>query len=207
MVVVQTISADSRQIPKKKEITADRKYNDLVYAWLQTHSEWDQTKGHGRYVLKKVVNFSNMAADTGICRQTISSRFKDLIKMGLVIDNAEEKRYDLVLLEKEAAMLIDRHTLDILISAMNSDAITTYVYLYSRYYANGCKPFDFHMEQLKSMTGHSTTNRDTTSKKFFNILVVLQKLGLIYFEYRTTGADGNIKSNYSVTWMTNKLST
>lgn len=66
--------------------------------------------------------------------------------MGLLSLNNETGRYELVILEKDAAMLIDRHTLDILVSAMNTYAITTYVYLYSRYYANSFKPFDFYME-------------------------------------------------------------
>lgn len=202
--MTQTISKDSRQIPKKKDLTSDKKYNDLVYGWLQAHSEWDQVQGHKRWLDKRVVNFSKIADDTGICRQTVSTKVKNLISMGLLSLNNETGRYELVILEKDAAMLIDRHTLDILVSAMNTYAITTYVYLYSRYYANSFKPFDFYMEQLKAMVNLSGDNRGT-NEKFSNILIVLQKLGLLKYEYKTAGADGNIKSNYRITWMTNKL--
>ena len=66
--------------------------------------------------------------------------------MGLLSYNEELKRYELILLEKDAAMLIEKHTLEMLVSAMNQCAITIYVYLYSRYYANNYQPFDFYME-------------------------------------------------------------
>lgn len=199
-----TIAADSRQIPRKKEITAQSNYNDLIYGWFQANSEWDQVQGHCRWVAKSKVKYSAMEKEIGICRQTISTKVKNLMKMGLLTYNEELKRYELVLLEKDAAMLIEKHTLELLVAAMNQCAITTYVYLYSRYYANQCKPFDFQMEQLKVMCGMSPDNRSNT--KFVNILEVLQKLGLLQYTYITSGTEAHeIKSNYRITWMTNRL--
>lgn len=204
--MLQTIPIDSRQIPKKKEVTANKNYNDLVYGWLQAHSEWDNVKGHCRTISKKAVKFSSIAKDTGLCRQTVSSKFKSLINLGLVTENQENNEvYNLVILEKDAAMLIDRETLEVLISAMNTDAITTYVYLYSRYYANGCKGYEFQLEHLKEMVGLSAENRGSTSKKFQNILVALEQLGLLEYEYKTCGTENGIKSKYRVISMQNKF--
>ena len=53
------IKKDSRQVPKVKEITANKKYYDILYAWLQCVSIYDERTGE-RTVGKKEINFSNL---------------------------------------------------------------------------------------------------------------------------------------------------
>ena len=108
--------------------------------------------------------------------------------------------YEIVILDKDVAFLIENRTLEILVSAMNQNAITCYVYLYCRYCANKCKPFKFYMDQLRAMTGMSTSNRDNNT--FKNILLVLQKLELLKFSLVN---DGDVRTVYQIDWMTNKI--
>ena len=57
-LLVALNQVESRQIPKVKQIISDKKYNDILYSYLQQVSDWDGVIGHPRYVDKKVVNFS-----------------------------------------------------------------------------------------------------------------------------------------------------
>ena len=51
------IQPNSRQIPKSKEICANKKYNDILYAYLQNESVMEKISGK-RFFSKKAVNFS-----------------------------------------------------------------------------------------------------------------------------------------------------
>jgi hypothetical protein len=55
-----TISKNSRQIPKIKEITADPNYFDRLYTHLQIVSKLDQETGV-RTIAKKDIKFTELA--------------------------------------------------------------------------------------------------------------------------------------------------
>ena len=52
------IQSNSRQVPKAKNICSNKKYYDILYAYLQCISERDETGV--RYFLKKDINFSKL---------------------------------------------------------------------------------------------------------------------------------------------------
>lgn len=171
---------DKRQIPKDKEYIANNKYKDIVYAYLQVISDWDGVKGHCRTIPKKRIKWSRLETEIGITRQTVKKYFEQLKELGLILENGEF--YELVILPQNVAMLIPYKTLRIMVNALNDRAISAYTYLYSRYYANGEKEFEFSYIQIKSALGVSTTSKGN-NYIVQDILLVLEKLGLI--EYKT----------------------
>ena len=53
------IQPNSRQIPKSKNICSNKKYYDILYAYLQCISERDSDTNK-RYFYKKDINFSKL---------------------------------------------------------------------------------------------------------------------------------------------------
>lgn len=198
-----TIKSNSRQIPDSKAICADKKYYDILYGWLQQVSEYDDGI---RYVDTKKVNFSQLSKTFGLSRQTVSTKMKNLEKMGLVTKNEMKKRYELLILDPNVAALIPYNTLKLLVDTLSENSISSYVYLLSRYVANNERPYQFTLMQVKSYIGISTATK-SNDEIITNILFVLQKIGLIkYSMTEAPGSEfGNIKTIYQIDWMTNDV--
>lgn len=175
-------------MPKKKEYTANKAYSDIVYAWLQVNSEWDGIKGHVRTIPKSRVKYVDMADELGLSRQTVSVRFKKLLDtdggIGLIHFNQATNKYELSLLPAEMAQLIEKDTLRRMVSALNENAISVYIYLFSRYCANQYKEFVFTMDQIKNAINISTKTR-SNNYIITDILDVLQQLELLEYEVVT----------------------
>ena len=73
-------------------------------------------------------------------RRTIAKYFNHLIEKGLITDNGDDYYY-LELLPNDEANLIEYNTLSIMMNTMQRHCINIYIYLFNRYYANGCEPF------------------------------------------------------------------
>lgn len=198
-----TIKSNSRQIPDSKAICADKKYYDILYGWLQQVSEYDEGI---RYVDTKKVNFSQLSKTFGLSRQTVSTKMKNLEKMGLVTKNEMKKRYELLILDPNVAALIPYNTLKLLVDTLSENSISSYVYLLSRYVANNERPYQFTLMQVKSYIGISTATK-SNDEIITNILFVLQKIGLIkYSMTEAPGSEfGNVKTIYQIDWMTNDV--
>lgn len=198
-----TIKSNSRQIPDSKAICADKKYYDILYGWLQQVSEYDDGI---RYVDTKKVNFSQLSKTFGLSRQTVSTKMKNLEKMGLVTKNEMKKRYELLILDPNVAALIPYNTLKLLVDTLSENSISSYVYLLSRYVANNERPYQFTLMQVKSYIGISTATK-SNDEIITNILFVLQKIGLIkYSMTEAPGSEfGNVKTIYQIDWMTNDV--
>lgn len=198
------LQTNSRQIPKIQEICADKRYSDVLYTYLQSISIRD---GAIRSVSKDEVNFSKLAAKFNLSRQTVSKKMKMLTETGLISFNDKKKIYELNLLENYQAALIPYETVKLLTDSLSEHAISTYVYLLNRYYAEQ-KPYVFTYEQIKKFIGISTATRsndDTIS----NILFVLQKIGLIKYSMKAQTQEDtsfkNIKTIYQIEWVVNKV--
>lgn len=176
------IEKDSRQVPKVKDIMADVKYCDILYCYFQNLSKWDGIIGHPRTFTKKEKNFSKISAELKISRQTISKKFNNLLELGL-IKETNNNNYELVILDADIASLIPVETLKVLVSALNENAISIYVYLLNRFVANKEQEFMFTKSQLKAMLGFSINTR-SNDYVIDGILTVLQKLELITVEIR-----------------------
>lgn len=205
--MIMKVLKDSRQMPKQKEYTANKLYSDIVYAWLQVNSEWDGEVGHCRIIAKSRVKFVKMADELGLSRQTVSTRFKRLLDtddgLGLVHFNEVTNNYELALLPAEMAQLIENNTLRRMVSALNQNAISVYIYLFSRYYANNCQPFEFTANQVKGAIGLSI---DTKSNNYIvvDILSVLSDLKLL--EYETVTRLSELTDEVKTVFRINKMS-
>lgn len=197
---------NSRQIPKTKDYCSNKKYNDMIYAYLQVISEFDDSNKN-RWFYKKDINFSRLAEKFGLTRQTVSTRFKNLKEIGLVVEKSKDV-YELKKLENNLAALIPFNTLSLLVDALSDNAISVYTYLLMQYYKNECQPFIFTLEQVKTQIGICATTR-SNDNIITNILYVLEKIGLI--KYRMTGmkqdnsAFENVKTVYEIEWLTNEV--
>jgi Mn-dependent DtxR family transcriptional regulator len=196
---------DSRQVPKTKQICTNKKYYDILYAYLQCISSYDENTNE-RSFPKKEINFSTLASMFNMSRQTVSKKFNNLIELGLVVAK-DANTYLLTELEADIAALVPYKTLKLVTDTLNEHSINTYVYLLNRYYANQCKSFQFTLAQVKEYIGICATTR-SNDDTVTNILFVLQKLGLI--RYRLTVVEqkdnfNNIKTIYELEWLTNEI--
>ena len=199
---------NSRQIPKVQDICASKKYNDILYAYLQCVSERDTVNGN-RYFHKKDINFSNLGKMFNLSRQTVSTKFKNLMSEDLnLVEKISEDRYLLKELPRDYASLIPYKTLKLITDTLSENSVNTYVYLLNRYYANNCKPFKFTLTQVKSAVGICSTTR-SNDDIITNILFVLQKIGLIRYSLTAESQEGssfqNVKTMYQIDFLTNSI--
>ena len=199
------IQPNSRQMPKSKTICADKKYYDILYAYLQCISTRDEASGI-RQFSKKEINFSKLGDMFNLTRQTVSTKFKNLQQLGLVIEDKDN--YKLVELSADIASLIPYNTLKLITDTLSEHAISTYIYFLNCYYANGSRPFQFTLDQVKSYIGISTSTR-SNNDTITNILYVLERIGLIKYSLTTSKQEAdtfqNIKTIYQLEWLTNTL--
>lgn len=196
---------ESRQVPKIKKIVADKKYHDILYSYLQSQSKWDGEIGHPRYVDKKVINFSKIGKVLGISRQTASKRFQNLITLGLISEEPNDKGdYILSLLPTDVAALIPEKTLNLLVDTLSENSISTYIYLLRRYIANNERPFQFSVDDIKNFIGISTATR-SNNEVVDNILYVLQKIDLIKYRIISVNNYDDIKLIHELEFLTNYI--
>ena len=205
MQILKNIEA--RQMPKTKEYCSKKQYSDILYSWLQLNSEWDGVAGHPRKIAKNVVNFSELGRAWDLSRQTVSSRFKFLQNNLQIIEEHEDDPgyYYIKVLPNHVASLVPYKTLKLMNDTLNDNCISTYCYLLNRYIASGQTEFIFTISEIKSFLGLGTNTR-SNNDTIINILHTLSGLKLLKYEKKTGKSDiieGNIKTIYSITWMTN----
>ena len=127
--------ADSRQVPRDAQIMKDKNYYDVVYAWFQCKSTWDQ-ETNVRSVAFADAKYVTIGEECGIDRRSASKYVGKLVDLGLLTKNDSEKRYILNRLENSTATLVPYKTLRQLVNALNRNSINIYVYLFNRYWAS-----------------------------------------------------------------------
>lgn len=205
-----TIKPNSRQIPSSKEMLSNAKYCDLLYGYLQNASKRDAQKNNCRYILKKDINFSSIADQLKMSRQTVSKKFKAMLEgeedaLPLIRYDEQEKKYYLIDLDKSIATLIQHNTLCIMISTLQERVLSIYVYLLNRYAASGYNEFIYTMQELKKAIGLGY--KSTGNNYIINsVLFLLKKLGLLKYRYQTVKETGKHEKTVTyITWMTNEL--
>ena len=196
------INSNSRQIPDVEKYTADKKYCDLLYGVLQEMSYYEKIGDIGiRYVDKSSFSFESLGDRIGLKRATTSTKFKNLISLGLIEYIEEEKRYKLNYLDRSICSLIPYETLRKLNNSLNHNAISIFVYLLKRYIANEEKEYPVTMIQMKKFIGIATST--TSNNEVINdILEVLSLLGLVKYELRQVEQD---KTVIYITYMNNMI--
>lgn len=200
------IQKNSRQVPKTIDICSNKKYYDILYAYLQQVSVLNEMTGE-RLFYKKDINFSKLGEKFGLTRQTISTKFKNLKELGLIIE-VDKNTYSLIKLNKDYASLIPYNTLKLLTDTLSENCISAYVYLLNEYYRQGCKPYQFTLDSIKAHIGICTTTR-SNNDIITNILYVLGKIGLIKYSLSTFQQENdsfeNVKTIYRLDWLTNVI--
>lgn len=192
------IQSDSRQVPSIEKYTADKKYHDLLYGVLQEMSYGEKLPGEEimtRYVNKKDFTYESLGDRIGLKRVAASKYFKNLIELGLIVEEKENKRYKLLFLDKSIATLIPFETLRKLNNSLNHNAISVYVYLLKRYIAAGEQEYIYTRNQLKTFCGIAI-NTNSNDEVISDILQVLELLGLIERKYIQT------EENKTITYIT-----
>ena len=179
------IEPNSRQVPSIEKYTANKKYCDLLYGVLQEMSYGEKLPGEDnvtRYVNKKDFSFETLGAKIGLARATTSKYFKNLISLGLIEEDKDNKRYKLIYLDKSIATLIPFETLRKINNSLNHNSISIYVYLLKRYIAAGEQEFVYTRRQLKGFCGLAI-DTNANDNVISDILEVLEWLGLIERKY------------------------
>ena len=172
---------DSRQIPSDKSLTGNKKYSDLLYGYLQVVSEREE-ETNIRYIEKKNLKFTKIAADLQISRQTVASRLNNLIDMGLLKYDEVKKRYEFITIQKDLAALLPKPTVRILCNTLRERSLTILAYLLKSYFQHGQKPFNINIDVLKAQVGLSSANRGTNNEVITDTLILLKKLGFIDYK-------------------------
>lgn len=166
----------------------------------------EKREDDSRYILKKNIKYTRLGEALGLSRQTVSTRFKNLIQLGLIEEKIDT--YELVKLDNNVAWLIQQELLQLMIDTLSQNTVSTYVYLFNRFYANDNKPFQFTIEQIKNHIGISITTR-SNDEIVSNILFILQKLGIIKYSLTTLKQEGdnfnNVKTIHQLDWITNDI--
>lgn len=116
---------DTRRIPTGENIMDDKRYNDLIYAYMQSVSNRVPEK-EDRYVWKNNFKKKEVAKILKINFRTFQRKFNHLIDNGYVIET--EDTYELPKISKWN-FYIPLDTLRYLINSANEDVITVYAYL------------------------------------------------------------------------------
>ena len=192
------IQSNSRQIPSIEKYTADKKYNDLLYGVLQ---EMSYLEDKNRYVNKKDINFTSLSGRINLSRQTTSSKFKNLIALGLIEYIEEEQRYKLNYLDKTLCSLVPYDTLRAINNTLSQNAISIFVYLLKRYIANGEKEYIVTMGQMKKFIGIAVST-SSNNCIITDILNILSLIGLVEYTVVMTDKD---KSNIVIKRVNNVI--
>lgn len=201
-------------MPSQPYITREKNYCDLLYAWIQCNSERVGFDVVDRRIEKKKVKWMAIERDlirvdpeTGeeikiMNRKTIAKYFAYLVEQGLIIDDKDDEYYYLRVLGREDANLIEYHTLCKLMHSIQRNGISMYIYLFNRYYANGCEPFIATYKQIKDFIGIATS---TTSNniELADMLEILERLGLLKKDKEPVFIEG--KQCMKFIWVKNKL--
>lgn len=193
------IQSNSRQVPKIKEIVAEKYYSDILYSHLQVVSF--RTENGDRAFSKSIANFSNLGHELNLTRQTISKRFKKLEELNLIKFDEKQNVYVLTRLTPKEAFLVPQETLRKLVNGLNANSITIYVYLINRYIANNETRYEFSLTGLKDLCGLGIK---TANNNYIitDILEILTRLGLIKYEVITEREEGQFTTKYYLTYAT-----
>lgn len=200
------IQKNSRQIPSNKKYTANKKYSDLVYGYLQEKSVLDESLGV-RYLPKKEVKYTQMAEDLGLSRQTASRRFNNLIEQDLVYYDEDNRRYILAKLEADLAALLPCDTVRILCVNLKERSLSILTYLMKTYFQHGQKPCEINIDIIKEHVGLNVDNRGKNNQIIKDIFVLLRQLGFIeyHIEKDFDVVSGGYKTKYILDKVDNKV--
>ena len=107
-----------------------------------------------------------------------------------------DDKFELVTLSPVEGFLIPESTLRIMSNTLSENTINVYIFLCKAFIANKEKPCDFTIHALKAYCGLGVKG-DSNNYIITDILMVLQKLGLIEYSISTNkSGEGGPKTHY-----------
>ena len=170
---------------------AKMSYNDNLYLWLLLHSNYND-KNKKYYIDKNNIAYSLLSEELGYSRQTISKRFKQLLKESNSSDNPliYEQSQHYILPVFENSYFIHKNIAKKLLKLNSSfhydELIKTYIWIAQKF-EKGEKNISFN--DIILAFGHSKGNEQTYNR-YKDILTTLQGAGLIKFRTDVTRTQG-----------------
>ena len=179
---------NTRRIPTGEGVMDDKKFNDLIYAYLQTISHRVPNKQE-RYVWKNNFRQSEVAKRLGMNLRTFKRKFANLKQQGYVVDGGDV--YNLPSVSKWC-FFIPLETLEYLVDTANEKVISTYAYLGelknevgdNAYFTKSRLLILLGYKTLKNINGKTVEVASTNKKdwdKINNILQCLCNNGLLQY--------------------------
>ncbi len=119
------ITENKRRIPTGGTVMEDKKFNDILYAYLQSISYRDPNK-EDRYVWKNDCKREDLAKALKMNLSTLKRKFNHLLSNGYIVE--KEDTFELPKVS-QWNFFIPVETLKFLIDTTNEDIITVYAYL------------------------------------------------------------------------------
>ncbi|WP_440250818.1 hypothetical protein [Clostridium sp.] len=119
------ITENKRRIPTGSTVMEDKKFNDILYAYLQSISYRDPNK-EDRYVWKNDCKREDLAKALKMNLSTLKRKFNHLVYNGYIVE--KEDTFELPKVS-QWNFFIPVETLKFLVDTTNEDIITTYAYL------------------------------------------------------------------------------
>ena len=121
---------NKRRMPTGKGVMDDKKFNDLVYAYLQSISYKIDSVSEYRFIYKNQLNYARISRELKMNLRTLKSKIKYLFETGFVREkqSGELTIYELPNL-KEYYFLIPNETLRYMVDTCNENVIIIYAYL------------------------------------------------------------------------------
>lgn len=178
-------------------------YNDSIYAWLLLHSHYNPDEDHN-YIYEKEFTFTQIGKDIHRTRQTVSTRFKDLLNSNssntkdFLVYDSSSKVY-LLPCFKDFEKLDAETVLNLFWlygqgnPSHKEELIKTYAWL-KRQIKEKNKEISYN-DMIKAF-GHTKGN-EQTYQRYKDIMTTLQGAGLIKFR---TDLNRNAKGQYDKTF-------
>lgn len=200
-----------RQFPTNDAFLQNKKLNDIIYGFFQTHSYLTPDKQ--RYCLKSETNatkvieyFSNPVTEECRCPvsdRTIRSMIKLFIDGGILKEGTIDKKKVYILPEIAAGQFeyIKTDTLRYLVNTATSHVIKTYAFLMKKQkqHINGkfTEPYKFSKTKILEIIGYTGSN-SSSFKMVDDILDCLINNQLIAVHKEVTITRNNIRTEYFV---------
>lgn len=199
---------EMRQFPTKDSLLKEKKLNDIIYGFYQTHSYLTPDKK--RYCLKSettaakvVAYFNENEQECPVSERTIRNMLKLFTKNGLLEESVLDRKkvYILPELNKGEFEYIKTDTLRYLVNTATSNVIKVYAFLMKKQKqhisGNFSEPYKFSKTKILEVIGYTGSNSESF-KMVTDILDCLINNNLITVHNEVTITRNNIKTEYYV---------
>lgn len=199
---------EMRTFPTKDTFLQDKKLNDIIYGFFQTHSYLhidEESKEKMRYCWKSetsaakiIAYFKTIEKESPVSERTIRNIIKLFSQCGILTEGELNKKkvYFLPDLKAGEYTFIKTETLQFLVNTSTSNVIKIYAFLKKKQEQhndlNYTEPYRFSQAKLLEVVGYNGKNNNGDNLKMVkDILTNLQNNGLIkiHKEWVATGKD------------------